>query len=210
MANDLTTYVIELRRDDAVEAVKSKLEKGDDPISILDECRKGMTIVGERFQAGDYYLAELMLSAEVFKSAVAILDPHLAGARSSQSLGKVMLATPKGDIHDLGKNIVATLLKAHGFEVHDLGVDVLPETIVEKVTELQPDFVGFSALITVAFDSMKEATDMFEKAGIRDQFKLMVGGGVTTPKVKDYIGADFQTVDATEGVAYCMKVSGGK
>ncbi len=210
MANDLTTYVIELRRDDAVEAVKSKLEKGEDPISILDECRKGMTIVGERFQAGDYYLAELMLSAEVFKSAVAILDPHLAGARSAQSLGKVMLATPKGDIHDLGKNIVATLLKAHGFEVHDLGVDVLPEVIVEKAREIEPEFVGFSALITVAFDSMKEAATMFEEAGIRNKFKLMVGGGVTTPEVKDYIGADFQTIDATEGVAYCMKVVGGK
>ena len=202
--------VVELKRDEVVEEVKQRLNQGEDPIKILGECRKGMTIVGERFQEGDYYLAELMLSAEVFKGAIAILDPYLAKARPTKSPGKVILATPKGDIHDLGKNIMVTLLKAHGFEVHDLGVDVLPETIVEKVKELQPDFVGFSALITVAFDSMKEATDMFEKAGIRDQFKLMVGGGVTTPKVKDYIGADFQTVDATEGVTYCMKVSGGK
>jgi len=202
--------VVELKRDEVVEDVKHRLNQGEDPIQILDECRQGMTIVGERFQEGDYYLAELMLSAEVFKGAIAILDPYLAKARPAKSPGKVVLATPKGDIHDLGKNIMVTLLSAHGFEVHDLGVDVLPEMIVERVKELQPDFVGFSALITVAFDSMKEATDMFEKAGIRDQFKLMVGGGVTTPKVKDYIGADFQTVDATEGVAYCMKVSGGK
>ena len=207
---ELSMKVVELKRDEVVEDVKHRLNQGEDPIQILDECRQGMTIVGERFQEGDYYLAELMLSAEVFKGAIAILDPYLAKARPTKSPGKVVLATPKGDIHDLGKNIMVTLLSAHGFEVHDLGVDVLPETIVERVKELQPDFVGFSALITVAFDSMKEATDMFEKAGIRDQFKLMVGGGVTTPKVKDHIGADFQTVDATEGVAYCMKVSGGK
>ncbi len=210
MDDQLSMKVVELKRDEVIELIESKLNKGEDPLQILSECRKGMIIVGERFQAGEFYLAELMLSAEVFKSAVAILDPHLASARSSEPLGKVVLATPKGDIHDLGKNIMATLLKAHGFEVYDLGVDVPPETVVEKVKEIQPDFVGFSALITVAFDSMKEITNLFEEAGIRNQFKLMVGGGVTTSAVKDYIGADFQTVDATEGIAYCMKIAEGK
>jgi len=204
MADDLSTYVVELKRDEVSEAIKAKLDKGEDPIQILGECRKGMTIVGERFQAGDYYLAELMLSAEVFKAAVAILDPHLAESRSSEPLGKVVLATLRGDIHDLGKNIVATLLSAHGFEVHDLGVDVPPSVLVKKVEEIKPDFVGFSVLITIAFDSMKEASILLEEAGIRDQFKLIVGGGVTTSDVKDYIGADFQTTDATEGVAYCV------
>jgi len=118
--------------------------------------------------------------------------------------GKVVLATPRGDIHDLGKNIFATLLKAHGFEVHDLGVDVPPETIVDKVKELQPDFVGFSALITTAFDSMKQAVASFEESGQRKDFKLMVGGGVTDGTVKDYIRADFQTTDAMAGIEYCI------
>ncbi len=210
MSDELSMGVVELKRDEVVTLVKTRLESGEDPIQILDECRKGMTIVGERFQTGDYYLAELMLSAEVFKSAVAILDPHLSKSRDAQPLGKVLLATPKGDIHDLGKNIAATLLKAHGFEIHDLGVDVPSNVVVDKVQEIKPDFVGFSALITTAFDSMKEISGLFEEAGIRNQFKLMVGGGVTTPEVKDYIGADFQTVDATEAVAYCMRISGGK
>jgi methanogenic corrinoid protein MtbC1 len=210
VANDLSAYIVELKRDEVIEGVKARLNEGEDPIHILDECRRGMTIVGERFQTGDYYLAELMLSAEVFKAAAAILDPHLAQARSTKPLGKVVLATPKGDIHDLGKNITGTLLRAHGFEVHDLGVDVPPATIVERVKEIQPDFVGFSALITVAFDSMKEAANLFEEAGLRNQFKLMVGGGVTTPEVRDYIDADFQTIDATEGVAYCMEIAGAK
>ncbi len=210
MDEELSMKVVELKRDEVVEIVQKRLDTGDDPLRILDECRKGMTIVGERFQAGDYYLAELMLSAEVFKSAVAILDPHLTSARSEGNPGKVLLVTPKGDIHDLGKNILATLLKAHGFDVYDIGVDVLPETILEKVKEVQPDFVGFSALITVAFDSMKETVDLFEQEGIRNQFKLMVGGGVTNQNVKEYIGADFQTTDATEGVDYCTKIMGGK
>ncbi|MBW1901755.1 MAG: corrinoid protein [Deltaproteobacteria bacterium] len=211
MASDeLSTYVVELKRDEVIQTIQARLDKGEDPLKILDECRLGMTIVGDRFQAGDYYLAELMLSAEVFKAAIAILDPHLAKARPSKPLGKVVLGTLQGDIHDLGKNIVSTLLKAHGFEVHDLGVDVPPTLVLEKVREVQPDLVGFSALITTAFDSMKEAADLLREAGLRDQFKLMVGGGVTSTDVKDYIGADFQTVDATEGVAYCRKVMGGK
>jgi methylmalonyl-CoA mutase cobalamin-binding domain/chain len=210
MADDISTYIVELKRDDVVNAVRSKLENGEDPILVLDECRKGMTIVGERFQAGDYYLAELMLSAEVFKVAVVILDPYLAEVRPTEPKGKVVLATLKGDIHDLGKNILATLLRAHGFEVHDLGVDLPPEKLMESVKEIKPDIVGFSALITAVFDSMKEAADMLREAGIRDDIKLMVGGGVTTSMVKDYIGADFQTVDATEGVDYCIKIVGGE
>ena len=208
MDDSLSIQIVELKRDAALEGVRDRLEKKGDPIQILDECRQGMTIVGERFQAGDYFLAELMLSAEIFKSAAAILDPYLAGTQARENSGKVLLATPKGDIHDLGKNIVATLLKAHGFDVYDLGVDVPPEIIVAKVRETSPDFVGFSALITVAFDSMKQTVNLLEEAGLRNQLKIMVGGGVTTPEVKRYVGADFQTVDATEGVAYCTRTEG--
>ncbi len=209
MDDSLSIQIVELKRDAVLKEVRDRLEKNEEPIQILDECRQGMTIVGERFQEGDYFLAELMLSAEIFKSAAAILDPYLAGTQSRENSGKVLLATPKGDIHDLGKNIVATLLKAHGFDVYDLGVDVPPEIIVAKVRETNPDFVGFSALITIAFDSMKQTVNLLEEAGLRNQLKIMVGGGVTTPEVKKYVGADFQTVDATEGVAYCIETAGG-
>jgi methanogenic corrinoid protein MtbC1 len=197
-----------LKRDEVIRTVEARLESGEDPLKILDQCRQGMSTVGDLFQAGDYYLAELMLSAEVFKAAVAILNPQLKKAGPSESQGKVVLGTLKGDIHDLGKNIFATLLNAHGFEVHDLGVDVSPTSVLEKVKEVRPEFLGFSALITYAFDSMKEAADQLREAGLRDQLKLMVGGGVTSPQVKDYIGADFQTVDAAEGVKYCMEIMG--
>ena len=210
MSEGLSKALVELERDEVIKAVKGRVGKGEDPVGILEQCRQGMTIVGQRFQKGDYFLAELMLSAEIFKEAVAILEPYLAKARPSKPLGKVLLATLKGDIHDLGKNIVATLLRARGFEVYDLGVDVAPALVVERVEEIRPEFVGFSALITTAFASMKEAADMLANVGLRDQLKLMVGGGVTTPMVKDYVGADFQTTDAMEGVTYCLKLVGGR
>jgi methylmalonyl-CoA mutase cobalamin-binding domain/chain len=210
MSDELIMALMELRRDEVVEAVKSRAEKGENPVQILDECRRGMTMVGDRFQKGEYFLAELLLSAEIFKGAVAILEPYLAKARPPKPLGKVVLATLKGDIHDLGKNIVATLLRVQGFEVYDLGVDVAPAVVVEKVKKTKPEFVGFSVLITSAYPSMKEATEMLVEAGLRDKLKLMVGGGVTTPMVKEYIGADFQTTDAMEGVTYCLKAIGGK
>lgn len=197
--------LVELNRDKAMELVRSRAEKGEDPLGILAECRDGMTIVGERFQAGDYYLAELLLSGEIFKAAIAFLEPYLAKVLPAKPLGKVVLATVRGDIHDLGKNILSVLLKAQGFEVHDLGVDVAPAKIVETVKEVQPGFVGFSALITTSFPAMKETAQMLVEAGLRDKVKLMVGGGVTTPALKDYVGADFQTIDATAGVSYCLQ-----
>ena len=115
----------------------------------------------------------------------------------------------QGDIHDLGKNILVTLLEVSGFEVHDLGVDVAPEILVEHVRKTTPDVVGFSSLLTTSFQSSKRAAELLREAGLRDELKLIVGGGVTTAAFRDYVQADFQTLDATEGVAYCVKALGG-
>lgn len=207
MSEALSLALVALKRDEVVALVKTRAASGEDPFAILEECRHGMNVVGERFQAGDYYLAELLLSAEIFKAAVAILDPYLAKAGPHEPLGTVVLATMRGDIHDLGKNIVATLLRAYGFDVHDLGVNVAPALLVEKVKQIRPDFVGLSVLLTTAFGSMKEAVELLVQAGVRNQLTLLIGGGVTTPAVKEYVGADFQTTDATEGVAYCVRTA---
>jgi 5-methyltetrahydrofolate--homocysteine methyltransferase len=209
-SEDLAMAIVELNRDEALDMVKSRLKKGENPLQILDECRRGMIMVGERYKKGEYFLFELMMSGELFKDVVSIIDPYLAKARPPKPRGKVLVATLRGDIHDLGKNLFAALCKAQGFEVYDLGVDVAPALVVEKVKEVKPDFVGFSALITSVFDSMKEAAEMLEESGLRKQFKLMVGGGITNTMVKEYIGADFQTTDAMEGVEYCMKSIGGR
>jgi len=205
MPQELRDAVVGLQRDKAVGLVERSIAAREDPLAILEECRQGMSLVGERFQAGEYFLAELLLAAEIFKTAVALLEPHLKEARSSEPAGRVVLATMQGDIHDLGKNIFATLLRAHAFEVHDLGVNVAPLLLVEKVKELQPHFVGLSALLTTAFASMKQVAEMLRDAGLRDELKLLIGGGVTNAALKEHVGADFQSTDAVEGVAYCVR-----
>jgi 5-methyltetrahydrofolate--homocysteine methyltransferase len=148
-----------------------------------------------------------MLSGDLFREATELIEPFLGEIKTDEDIkGKVMLVTVQGDIHDLGKNIFGTLLKLEGFEVIDLGVDVDPNIVVEKVKELQPDFLGFSALLTITFDPMKNIIDKLNEAGLRDKLRIMVGGGITTPLVKEYIGADFQTIDAMVGVQYCLEL----
>lgn len=210
MSEGLSELILTLKRDAVLEIVERRLGAGEDPLRILDDCRQSMTLVGERFQQGDFFLADLILSAEIFKEAAAVIEPRLSRARAAQTRGRVLVGTLQGDIHDLGKNILITMLRANSFEVHDLGVDVPPSAVVEKVKALKPQVVGFSALITTAFLSMKEAVALLQEAGLRDSVKVMIGGGVTTAGVRDYVGADFQTTDAMEGVAYCLKITGGK
>lgn len=210
MTEALSDLILNFKRDAVLEVVERRLGAGEDPLRVLDDCRRGMTLVGERFQEGDIFLAELILSAEIFKEVAGTIEPLLSRLEPGQTRGRVLIGTLQGDIHELGKNIVITLLRANGFEVHDLGVDVPPAVVAEKTREFQPHVVGFSALITTAFHSMKEAVALLEKAGLRDRVKIMVGGGVTTAKVRDYVGADFQTTDAIEGVSYCLKITGGK
>lgn len=204
MFDPLVQAIVNLKRDEVAEWVKTMAESGEDPNKILEACRRGMTTVGNRFQEGNFYLAELMLSAEIFKQAMIFLEPYLAERRRPESVGKVLLATLKGDIHDLGKNLLGFLLKAQGFEVHDMGVDVPPDLVIAKAKEISPDFVGFSALMTPVFEKMKEAAEGLRQKGLRDRCKLMIGGGVTTPETKEYVGADFQTLDVMEGVTYCV------
>jgi methanogenic corrinoid protein MtbC1 len=206
MLEDLSAGFVELKKDEVLETIKARVERGDAALDILEDARRGMTAVGDQFQEGTLFLAEMMLAAEIFKEAIAILKPKLDQTRPPEPVGTVVLATPKGDIHDLGKNILATLLEGQGFEVCDLGVDVASSLVIEKVKEVKPDFVGFSALITTAFSGMKQTAEALEELGLRDTFKLMVGGGVTSPLLKDHVGADFQTTDAMEGVAYCLKI----
>ncbi len=208
MTQDLCSAILELERDAIPNIVSTRLEAGESPLQVLEDCRLGMKQVGERFQEGDYYLAELMIAAELFKGAVAQLEPHLTAIRSQGCTGKIVLATMRGDIHDLGKNLLVTLLGVQSFEVHDLGVNVEPKEVVEKVREVEPDFVGFSSLVTSSFESTREAIQLIEEAGLRNpKMKILVGGGVTSPEVKDYVGADFQTLDAATGVDYCLAVA---
>jgi methylmalonyl-CoA mutase cobalamin-binding domain/chain len=207
MSSHLTKNLVELERDQVLSEVKERLNQGEDPMRIFEQCKQGMDLVGEKYKNKEYFLAELMLSGDLFREATELIEPYLGEIKTEENVkGKIILVTIQGDIHDLGKNILSTLLKLEGFKVYDLGVDVNPEIIVNKVKEIQPDFLGFSALLTVTFNPMKEVIDKLKEAGLRDKLKIMVGGGITTSLVKDYIGADFQTTDAMEGVQYCLEL----
>ena len=206
MISDLTNNLVELEREKVLSEVKERLNRNEDPLKIFEECKQGMELVGEKYKKKEYFLAELMLSGDLFRETMELIEPYLGEMKPEEDIkGKILLATIQGDIHDLGKNILATLLKLESFEVYDLGVDVNPDIVIEKVKEIQPDFLGFSSLLTITFDPMKEVIDKLEKAGLRDKLKILVGGGITTPLVKDYIGADFQTIDAMEGVQFCLE-----
>jgi len=207
MPLNLIENFITLEHDKVLEEIDTRLKQGEDPHKLIEECNQAMTEIGERYKNKEYFLAELMLSGETFKGAMELIEPYFGQTeKDGASKGKVMLATIQGDIHDIGKNILATLLKIEGFKIFDLGVDVNPEVIIEKVKEIKPDFLGFSALLTITYDPMKQVIDKLKEDGLRDQLKIMVGGGVTTPRVTDYIGADFQTIEAMEGVDYCKKI----
>ena len=205
---NLAEAIVEMRGDEVLQEVERRARQGDDPIEIINDCREGMVVIGDRFAAGDYFLAELILAGEIFKEAAALLEPYTEAKPGGGEMdrGLVVMATPKGDIHDIGKNIVVMMLRAYGFKVHDLGVDVAPRVIVDKVTELRPQFVGLSALLTTGLSSCKAVADLMAAEGLREDCKIVLGGGVTTAMAKTRIGADFQTVDVMEGIEYCLRV----
>ncbi|SHL07657.1 Methanogenic corrinoid protein MtbC1 [Desulfatibacillum alkenivorans DSM 16219] len=209
MSVNLAEAVEKLEKDSVMQEVQKRLDNGEDVLRILEECRNGMTVVGDKFQAGEAFLAELMLSGEIFKEVMKIIKPHMTQEASQEKKGTVIMATLQGDIHDLGKDIVVTLLEARGFEVHNLGVDVPVGALVEKVKEVKPDFVGFSSLLTPNIQVMKQTVDLLVENNLRDKLKVMIGGGITTDKAREFVGADFQTLDANEGVNYCVSVMEG-
>ena len=170
------------------------------PLEILEEFRAGMEMVGKLYSSGEYFLAELIMSADLFKKVVGKVEPLLSGQKDQVSLGSVVIGTPRGDIHDIGKNIVATLFKASGFQVHDLGVDVAPEDFVRKVADTGAKVVAMSALITPTFESMKKVVDLLKGKKLREDRFVILGGGPTTKTVQDYVGADAWSLDPKAGV----------
>jgi len=163
---------------------------------------KGMEIVGEKYENGEYFLAELIMAGETMKEGMKVLEPHLKGGEVKK-VGKVVIGTVKGDLHDIGKNIVVTLLNAAGFEVVDLGVDVSPEKFVEAVKQNNPDIVGISALLTTTMTEMGNVIKALKEAGLRDRVKIIIGGAPITLEYAEKIGADAAARDAVEGVNIC-------
>jgi 5-methyltetrahydrofolate--homocysteine methyltransferase len=201
MSGELMKAVADLEEKEALRLTKERLDRGEEPRLILDESRGGMEIVGKRFSDGTYFLPELIFSAEIFKEITEIVKPRLKKDVQAKRLGKVIIGTVAGDIHDIGKDIVVFLLDVNGFEVYDLGVDVPPKKFVEKIKETNASVVGLSGFLTLAFDSMKETVDIIRAAGLRDKVKIMIGGGQIDEEIRKYTGADAYGKDAMAGVS---------
>ncbi len=191
-------------------AKKMLLEDKVPPLRVLDLCRAAMEIVGKRFEAQEYFLPELVLAGEMLDNIGKIAKPLITGGpgADTKKLGRVLIGTVHGDLHDIGKNIVTFMLDINGFEVKDIGVDVPVQTFIDEIRAFEPDVVGLSGFLTLAFDSMKETIEAFDQAGVRSRIKVMIGGGQIDETVRAYTGADAFGVNAVEAVALGKKWMG--
>ena len=201
----ISELLANMEMDELMEAVQQELDNGTDPLEILKEGEAGMVKVGEMFSAGDYFVSDLMMSGEMFKEVGEMLEPHLAG-KTGVVLGKVVLGTVEGDIHDIGKDLVYIMLKSGGFDVIDVGVDAKPEVFVKALKESGAPILALSCLLTTAYDSISNTIKAVEAAGLRDKVKIIIGGGPTDESVVRYTGADAVGDDAQSAVRLCKEM----
>ena len=210
MSKDLVAALSDLREEGALKITRDRLDAGEDPLGVLADATRAMEIVGRRFADQEYFLPDLMYAGDILRQVTEIITPRLTTTVKRTYLGTVVLGTVAGDIHNIGKDIVAFMLDVNGFEVHDLGVDVPPARFVEKIREVKPDMVGLSGLLTVAFQAMKETVDAIKAADLRNQVKIMIGGSQVDEQVMNFAGADAFCLDAMAGVSCAKRWVGGK
>lgn len=201
MSEKLVHAIAEMDEEGALALAKELLAAGTPPAAVLDDCRAAMEIVGKRFEEGQYFIPELILAGEMLKSISAEVKPYLKGSQEgTRKHGKVVVGTVKGDIHDIGKDIVVFMLDVNGFEVYDLGIDVPPQAFVDKIVETGAPVLALSGFLTLSFEAMKETVAAIQAAGLRDRIKIMVGGGTVDEQVCRYAGADAFGPDAMAAV----------
>jgi methanogenic corrinoid protein MtbC1 len=210
MSKKLVNAIAEMKEQEALAIAKEMVEGGSDPMEILGSAREAMGIVGQRYEKGAYFLPELILSGVMLNQIAEIVKPVLAEAAEVERHGKVVIGTVEGDIHDIGKDIVVFMLDVNGFDVLDLGIDVPPAKFVEAIKDFQPQVVGLSGFLSLAFDSMKDTVEAIKNAGLRDKVKVMIGGGQMSEDVRKYTGADAYGPDAMAGVSLAKGWVGGK
>jgi dimethylamine corrinoid protein len=205
----LTRALVEMREADVLTEVRAAKDAGASPADIIAALQAGMKTIGDKYEAEEYYLSELIMAAEIFKNALAELGLDRSSADTG-TRGAVVLGTVHTDIHDIGKNIVASVLSANGFKVVDLGVDVPVEQFVEAAKESGAQVVGLSCLLTTAFPAMQETVEAFAAAGLRDKVTIIIGGGPVNADLAAQLGADGAGVSAQDAVALAAKaVEGG-
>jgi len=204
----LTELIIELEIDDIADAIKEALGEDKDPFEILNALTKGMDEVGRRYEAMEYYLAELVLAGETMKEAFEVLRPAMAASDQVKEKIKVIICTVKGDNHDIGKNLLGTMLMSSGFEVIDLGMDVSADEIVKAVKDTGAKVIGLSSLLTMTVNQIEVISKALEEAGLRDQVKIIVGGAPLNLELAKKLGADDFADDSVEGVKHIKQIAG--
>jgi 5-methyltetrahydrofolate--homocysteine methyltransferase len=205
MSDKLVNAIADMDEDQALALVQEMLANGTDPVTILDDCRAAMDVVGKRFEKGEYFIPELILAGEMLKTISAEVRPRIKQSTTVAKKGKILVGTVQGDIHDIAKDIVVFMLDVNGYDVKDLGVDVPVQTFVTEVRTWKPDILALSGFLTLAYTSMKETVDAIKVAGLRDKVKIMVGGGTIDQGVCEYSGADDYGQDAMTAVALANK-----
>jgi methylmalonyl-CoA mutase cobalamin-binding domain/chain len=200
MTQQLIEAITEMREDDVLKITNELLNTGSSPADILGACKDAMDVIGKRFEDGEAFIPELMLAGEMMTAITGVLKPRMAEDATGEKLGKIVMGTVQGDIHDIAKDIVCFMLDLNGFEVTDLGVDVAPEKFVETVKETGAKIVGLSGFLTLAFDPMKDTVKALKDAGLND-VKIMIGGGQIDENIRQYTGADAYGKDAMAAVA---------
>lgn len=208
--DDLFKAITKLEMEGAKSLAQATLDQGIDPIETINSAiRPALDLVGEKYQTGEIFLPELMIAAKITEAAVSVLEPTILKKGIQVGSGpKVIMATVKGDIHDIGKNIVTLLMKSAGFTVYDLGVDQDAETIIKKAREVNAEIIGLSAVLTTTMIRMKEFIETLVEDGIRDRFKVIIGGAPVTQSYADNIGADGYGPDAAGAVVLVKKLLG--
>jgi 5-methyltetrahydrofolate--homocysteine methyltransferase len=209
MAKDLVKTLADLKEKEALKIVEDRLSAGEDPLKILDDARRAVEIVGKRFSDGEYFIPDLVYAGEILKEITDMVKPKLTKAAELKRLGKVVVGTVAGDIHDIGKDIVVFMLDVNGFEVLDLGIDVPAQKFVDAIKNTGSQVVGLSGFLTLAFQSMKDTVETIKKAGLREGVKIMIGGGQIDDQVRSFTGADAYGKDAMEAVKLAKGWIGG-
>jgi methanogenic corrinoid protein MtbC1 len=209
-ADDLVGLIVGMDQHGSLAAVRRRLDEGEDPGALMAECRTGMEQVGKMYERGEYFVTALIMAGEIFRQAADILLPLMTAAEHPQDPRKVVIATVKGDIHDIGKNIVVTLLEARGFTVVDLGVDVDPELVADTVVLERPDVLGLSCLLTTGFAAMRETVALVRErtADWDGRLPVVIGGTAIDRHTAESTGADGWCTDAVEGIAVVLSLLG--
>jgi 5-methyltetrahydrofolate--homocysteine methyltransferase len=201
--------IIDLDREECLRLAQEALDAGINPLEVIENGLKiGIQIVGTKYEEGELFIVDLMMAASAMKAAVELLEPHISSEmKEKASAGKIIIGTVEGDIHDIGKTIVSTLLAANGFEVIDLGSEVPASKFIEKIKEFKPDIVGMSALLTTTMPKMQEVIEALEKEDLRDAVKVMIGGAPVTKEFAAKIGADGYAKDAEEAIKWAKELA---